>query len=161
MRIPGRLHDEAATVYAIADRMRAESGRDPSIAEIASESGLGRATVEDALKLQETASLDKPVGEDGAVLADFVVSDADPDDPVKRAEDRAVRDDLRSAIDRLPDRERTILLMRFGFVDGVPKPLDEIGSEFKLTSERIRQIEKRALNRLRHPSFGLREVEFH
>ena len=60
-------------------------------------------------------------------------------------------------VDRLEPRERRIVLMRFGFLDGIPRAREEIGREFSLTAERIHQIEKQALTRLRHPSFGLRE----
>ena len=66
---------------------------------------------------------------------------------------------IRVAIGRLPEREQRILTMRYGFLDGIPRTLDEIGDEFRLTRERIRQIEKLALARLRHPAFGLREAD--
>ncbi|MDH3730602.1 MAG: sigma-70 family RNA polymerase sigma factor [Acidimicrobiia bacterium] len=159
VRIPGQLHDKANLVHAVADRLRAETGREPTMEELVGETGLEQKVIEDALALQESASLEAPVGEDGAVLGDFVIGDIEEDDPVFKIEELAVSDDLRSAVSRLPDRERRILALRFGFVDGVPRPLDEIGDEFGLTAERIRQIEKRALTRMRHPSFGLREHE--
>ena len=65
----------------------------------------------------------------------------------------------RQSIERLPEREGRILALRYGFYDGVPRTLEEIGDEFQLTRERIRQLEKLALCRLRHPSFGIREQD--
>jgi RNA polymerase primary sigma factor len=70
-----------------------------------------------------------------------------------------IADSLRKSIERLPDREGRILALRYGFYDGVPRTLEEIGDEFNLTRERIRQLEKLALCRLRHPSFGIREQD--
>ena len=71
----------------------------------------------------------------------------------------AMLSSLRKSIERLPDREGRILALRYGFYDGVPRTLEEIGDEFNLTRERIRQLEKLALCRLRHPSFGIREQD--
>ena len=157
IRVPGRLSDAAATVHAIKNRLQAELGRDATIPELAEESGLSEAHVEEALAVKDSVSLESPVGEDGAMLGDFVMVEDDDNDPVVRAESLAVGEDLRRAINRLPARERRILLLRYGFVDGEPKALPDIGAELNLTPERIRQIEKVALCRLRHPSFGMSE----
>ncbi|MDH3538838.1 MAG: sigma-70 family RNA polymerase sigma factor [Acidimicrobiia bacterium] len=157
IRVPGRLSDAAATVHAIKNRLQAELGRDATVAELAEESGLSELHVEEALAVKDSVSLESPVGEDGAMLGDFVMVEDDDNDPVSRAESLAVGEDLRHAINRLPARERRILLLRYGFVDGEPKALPDIGAELNLTPERIRQIEKVALCRLRHPSFGMSE----
>ena len=105
----------------------------------------------------DAISLESPIGDDGATISDFVQGDDLDDDPVTLAEQGAVAADLRAAIYRLEERERDILLTRFGFTDGIPRTHEEIGSGYGLTPERIRQIEKTALSRLRHPSFGLVE----
>ena len=157
IRVPGRLSDAAATVHAIKNRLQAELGRDATVAELSEESGLSEVHVEEALAVKDSVSLESPVGEDGAMLGDFVMVEDDDNDPVIRAESLAVGEDLRQAINRLPARERRILLLRYGFVDGEPKALPDIGAELNLTPERIRQIEKVALCRLRHPSFGMSE----
>jgi len=157
IRVPGRLSDAAATVHAIRNRLQAEIGRNPTIAELSEETGLSVKDVEDALAVTDSVSLESPVGEDGAQLGDFVVVEDEDVDPATQAEQKAVGEDLRRAIDRLPTRERRILLLRYGFMDGVPKALPDIGKEMNLTPERIRQIEKVALCRLRHPSFGMKE----
>jgi len=103
-------------------------------------------------------SLEQPIGEDGAQLGDFI-EDEDAVDPVRVVEELDLADSLRRAISRLPARETRILALRYGFLDGVPRTLEEIGDEFNLTRERIRQLEKLALCRLRHPSFGIREQD--
>ena len=110
------------------------------------------------MSVADTVSLEQPVGEDGAQLGDFI-QDEDASDPSLIVQDLDVAESLRDSISRLPDREGRILALRYGFYDGVPRTLEEIGEEFDLTRERIRQLEKLALCRLRHPSFGIREQD--
>ena len=158
VRIPVHLHDTLAAVRAAQSSLKAELGRDPKPAEIAEEAGVTVDKVELALGVADTVSLEQPVGEDGAQLGDFI-EDEDAVDPVKVTEELDIADSLRHSISRLPDREGRILALRYGFLDGVPRTLEEIGEEFNLTRERIRQLEKLALCRLRHPSFGIREQD--
>jgi RNA polymerase primary sigma factor len=158
VRIPVHLHDTLAAVRAAQASLKAELGRDPKPAEIAEEAGVTVDKVELALGVADTVSLEQPVGEDGAQLGDFI-EDEDAVDPVRVTEELDIADSLRRSISRLPDREGRILALRYGFLDGVPRTLEEIGDEFNLTRERIRQLEKLALCRLRHPSFGIREQD--
>jgi RNA polymerase primary sigma factor len=158
VRIPVHLHDTLAAVRAAQASLKAELGRDPRPEEIAEEAGVTVDKVELALGVADTVSLEQPIGEDGAQLGDFI-EDADAADPVQITEEMDVADSLRKSIDRLPQREGRILALRYGFYDGVPRTLEEIGDEFNLTRERIRQLEKLALCRLRHPSFGIREQD--
>jgi RNA polymerase primary sigma factor len=158
VRIPVHLHDTLAAVRAAQASLKAELGRDPKPAEIAEEAGVTVDKVELALGVADTVSLEQPVGEDGAQLGDFI-EDEDAVDPVRVTEEMDIADSLRHSISRLPDREGRILALRYGFLDGVPRTLEEIGDEFNLTRERIRQLEKLALCRLRHPSFGIREQD--
>jgi RNA polymerase primary sigma factor len=158
VRIPVHLHDTLAAVRAAQASLKAELGRDPRPAEIAEEAGVTVDKVELALGVADTVSLEQPVGEDGAQLGDFI-EDEDAVDPVRVTEELDIADSLRRSISRLPDREGRILALRYGFLDGVPRTLEEIGDEFNLTRERIRQLEKLALCRLRHPSFGIREQD--
>ena len=158
VRIPVHLHDTLAAVRAAQASLKAELGRDPKPAEIAEEAGVTVDKVELALGVADTVSLEQPVGEDGAQLGDFI-EDEEAVDPVKVTEELDIADSLRRSIDRLPNREGRILALRYGFLDGVPRTLEEIGEEFNLTRERIRQLEKLALCRLRHPSFGIREQD--
>jgi RNA polymerase primary sigma factor len=158
VRIPVHLHDTLAAVRAAQASLKAELGRDPKPMEIAEEAGVTVDKVELALGVADTVSLEQPVGEDGAQLGDFI-EDEDAVDPVRVTEDLDIADSLRRSIGRLPEREGRILALRYGFMDGVPRTLEEIGDEFNLTRERIRQLEKLALCRLRHPSFGIREQD--
>jgi len=178
VRIPVHLHDTLAAVRAAQASLKAELGRDPKPAEIAEEAGVTVDKVELALGVADTVSLEQPVGEDGAQLGDFI-EDEDAVDPVRVTEEMDIADNLRRSIGRLPEREGRILALRYlrrsigrlperegrilalryGFLDGVPRTLEEIGEEFNLTRERIRQLEKLALCRLRHPSFGIREQD--
>ena len=158
VRIPVHLHDTLAAVRAAQASLKAELGRDPRPDEIAEEAGVTVDKVELALGVADTVSLEQPVGEDGAQLGDFI-EDEDALDPVLITEEMDVANSLRRSIDRLPTREGRILALRYGFYDGVPRTLEEIGDEFNLTRERIRQLEKLALCRLRHPSFGIREQD--
>ncbi|MCY3652222.1 MAG: sigma-70 family RNA polymerase sigma factor [bacterium] len=158
VRIPVHLHDTLAAVRAAQAGLKAELGRDPKPAEIAEEAGVTIDKVELALSVSDAASLEKPVGEDGAQLGDFI-EDQDAADPVEVTLEIDVSNCLQRSISRLPYREGRILSLRYGFFDGVPRTLEEIGEEFNLTRERIRQLEKLALCRLRHPSFGIREQD--
>ncbi|GAF90061.1 unnamed protein product, partial [marine sediment metagenome] len=151
VRIPVHLHDTLFAVRGAQASLKAELGRDPKPAEIAEESGVTVDKVELALGMADTVSLEHPVGEDGAQLGDFI-EDQDAVDPVRVTEELDIADSLRRMISRLPGRESHILSLRYGFLDGVPRTLEEIGEEFSLTRERIRQLEKLALCRLRHPS---------
>ncbi len=158
VRIPVHLHDTLAAVRAAQASLKAELGREPRPEEIAEEAGVTVDKVELALGVADTVSLEQPIGEDGAQLGDFI-EDEDAADPVILTEEMDVANSLRKSIERLPDREGRILALRYGFYDGVPRTLEEIGDEFNLTRERIRQLEKLALCRLRHPSFGIREQD--
>jgi RNA polymerase primary sigma factor len=158
VRLPVHLHDTLAAVRAAQASLKAELGREPRPEEIAEEAGVNVDKVELALGVADTVSLEQPVGEDGAQLGDFI-EDEDAVDPVRVTEELDIANSLRKSIERLPEREGRILALRYGFYDGVPRTLEEIGEEFNLTRERIRQLEKLALCRLRHPSFGIREQD--
>ena len=156
IRVPGRLSEAAATVHDTKNRL----GRDASVYELSRESGLSEAQVKEALAVAVvsiTVSLQRPIGDDGATLGDFVIVEDDENDPAVQAETDAVSDSLRAAIARLPARQSRILLLRYGFVDGEPRTFTEIAAELNLTPVRIGQIERVALGRLRHPSYGLTE----
>ncbi len=158
VRIPTHLHETIGKVKAAQATLRSVSGTEPTPDELAEETGIDLEDVARALSVVETDSIDRPIGEDGAYLGDFI-QDADAPDPHSEAEALAIGAALQDAIDRLPAREQRILRLRYGFADGIPHALDVIGAELSLTPERIRQIEKLALSRLRHPVFGLREED--
>jgi RNA polymerase sigma factor (sigma-70 family) len=156
VRIPASLHDQLSAIRSARARFQAETGRTPTVPELAEEAGVDERIVEEALSVAESVSLENPIGEDGAVLADFV-TDGDEPDPAEVAEQSMISEELQRAIGRLAPREQRILRMRFGFDEGIPLAREEIGRKLGLSPERILQLEKLALTRLRHPSFGLRE----
>ena len=156
IRLPAHFYKTVATVRATQASLKAASGRDPTPQEISAESGLSLERVQQALELQETVSLDLPIGD--AELGDLI-QDQDAIDPAIEAELASVAQRVRTAIERLPDRERRILTLRYGLANANPHRHEEIADEFGLTSERIRQLERLALCRLRHPAFGLLEAD--
>jgi RNA polymerase sigma factor (sigma-70 family) len=159
MRIPIHLHDMIGTVKTATSGLRGRLGRDPKPEEIAEETGIALDDVKRVLEISEEVSIEQPIGEDGAELGDFIM-DEDAVDVTRIAESADVARMLRTAMRSLDDREMRILVERYGFMeDGIPRTLEEIGDEFGLTPERIRQIEKRALSKLRHPALGLREED--
>ena len=158
VRVPVHIHDTVRVVRGTQDHLKAVLGREPQPEEIAEATGFALNRVEVALGVTNPMSLEQPVGEDGALLGDFI-EDGDAPDPAQLAADAATARRLHGLIDALPSRERRILQLRYGFLDGIPRTLGEIGEEFDLTRERIRQLETLALSRLRHPAFGLREED--
>ena len=158
VRVPAYVHDTLRAVRRAQDSLKAQLGRDPEPDEIAEQAGVTVERVELALAVAHTVSLEQPAGDDGAQLGDFI-EDERADDPVRVAEEMSLTESLRGLVARLPERERRILALRYGIYDESPRTLEEIGEEFNLTRERIRQLEALALCRLRHPSFGLREKD--
>ena len=120
--------------------------------EIADELGWPTEKVKYVLRLNsDTVSLDMPVGEDGdSQILDFL-PDTDAEDPAEAAEASAMVADLHTALASLTERERRVIELRYGLTDGRARTLEEVGAEFSVTRERIRQIEAKALRKLRHP----------
>jgi len=130
-----------------------ELGHDPSAEEIAEEMGMPVEKVRDILKIaQEPVSLETPIGEEeDSHLGDFI-PDEDASEPSEAASFSLLREQLEEVLDTLAPREKKVLELRFGIVDGRTRTLEEVGKEFNVTRERIRQIEAKALRKLRHPS---------
>ena len=160
IRVPVHLMDTITQVRAAENRLHKTLGRLPTPAEIAEDAGLELKHVNDAIKVApEPVSIYQPVGEDDAVLGDFI-EDTDAVAPFEMVALGMRKADLQQFLDRLNDRERTVLTMRYGLDNGIPRTLDEVGQHFELTRERIRQIEAKALAKLRHPANpgGLRQM---
>ena len=151
IRVPAHLADTISLVQSTESDLLMRLGRPPSITEIAAESGVAPDKVEEALRIApEPVSLHEPVGEDEAVLGDFI----EDDDAVVPFEAVIVSlglEQLAVALAELDDRERQIICMRFGLAGYDPTTLDEVGREFGVTRERVRQIETRALAKMRRP----------
>ena len=153
IRIPVHMTENAAKVLRERRRLYQKEGRDPTPAEIAARMGTPLARVEQVLSMvQEPTSLDAPLGEDGDATLGDLIKAPDALDPQTAAEASALQKIVGEALADLTPREQRILRMRFGIGDTSDHTLEEIGKEFGLTRERIRQIEAKALEKLRHPA---------
>jgi RNA polymerase primary sigma factor len=152
IRVPVHMMDTIAQVRQAENDLLKKLNRQPTVEEIADEAGLVPQKVRDAQKVApDPISIYEPVGDDDAVLGDFI-EDADARAPFETVALGMRKEDLERVLAKLKDRERTVIIMRYGLDTGVPRTLDEVGRHFNLTRERIRQIEAKALAKLRHPS---------
>lgn len=153
IRLPVHVTEALHKVRMTSRALTMSLGREPTATEIAQNLSWEPDKVEFLLKLNaDTISLDTPIGEDGdSAIGDFI-SDLSAEDPESAAEKAGLQRDLKYALESLTDRERQVLLLRFGFVDGREHTLEEVSAKFGVTRERIRQIEAKALRKLRHPA---------
>ena len=153
IRIPVHMVETINRVIRTAHSMVQQLGREPTPQEIANEMDLELSKVEEILKIaQEPVSLETPIGEEeDSHLGDFI-QDEDASQPAEAASYTLLREQLEEVLSTLAPREEQVLRMRFGLADGKAHTLEEVGKEFDVTRERIRQIESKALRRLRHPS---------
>jgi RNA polymerase primary sigma factor len=153
IRLPVHMVDVVRTVKETELSLKESLHRVPTVGEISNVSGLAEDKVLVALGAPgDTVSLDRPVGDDGdAQLSDFV-TDASVEDPFTRVSDAARTSELAKAISTLDERERTVLVLRYGLDSEPPRTLSDVGDSLGVTRERVRQIETRALGKLRHPS---------
>jgi RNA polymerase primary sigma factor len=151
IRLPSHLVDTMAVVSKASATMLKTLGREPTPAELAAETGLPEERVRVALRAAaDPVSLSASIGDDDAELGDLLADD-NAEAPFEAAALSLARDDLRTLLDYLNPREREILSLRFGLQGDQPLTLDEVGRMFNVTRERIRQIEAKALTKLRHP----------
>ena len=153
IRIPVHMVETINRVIRTAHSMVQELGREPSSQEIADVMKMDVTRVEEILKIaQEPVSLETPIGEEeDSHLGDFV-QDEEASQPAEAASYTMLREQLEEVLTTLTNREEQVLRMRFGLIDGKAHTLEEVGKEFDVTRERIRQIESKALRKLRHPS---------
>ena len=153
IRIPVHMVETINKVIRVSRQLLQELGHDPSAEEIAEEMGLPVEKVRDILKIaQEPVSLETPIGEEeDSHLGDFI-PDEDASEPSEAASFTLLKEQLMSVLSTLTPREEKVLRLRFGIEDGRTRTLEEVGKEFNVTRERIRQIEAKALRKLRHPS---------
>jgi RNA polymerase sigma factor (sigma-70 family) len=153
IRVPAHVWELYGKLRAAELRLRQQKGGDPSEAEVAEEVGLSVARVREVRDaMQELVSLDRPIGEDGDATMGDLIADANQVDPADTALEGDALSQIDAALQALDDRERIILVLRFGLGGQEPQTLEEIGAHFGLTRERIRQMQNRALAKLRHPS---------
>ena len=153
IRIPVHMVETIHKLLRISRRLLQEKGRDATVEEISLEIGLPPEKVREIQKIQlDPVSLETPIGdEDDSTLGEFI-ADVEALAPADYASQELLREQVDSVLDSLSERERAVLRLRFGLVDGRNRTLEEVGKEFNVTRERIRQIEAKALRKLRHPS---------
>ncbi len=153
IRIPVHMVETINKVIRVSRQLLQELGHDPSAEEISAEMGMSVQKVREILKIaQEPVSLETPIGEEeDSHLGDFIPDD-DALEPAEAASFTLLREQIWDVLSSLTPREEKVLRLRFGLDDGRSRTLEEVGQEFDVTRERIRQIEAKALRKLRHPS---------
>lgn len=153
IRIPVHMVEVINKLIRTQRQLVQELGREPEAEELALKMGVTVERVREIMKnSQETISLEKPIGEEGdSQLGDFI-PDGDSLSPADQADLTLLKEQLLEVLQGLTQREERVLRLRFGLDDGRPRTLEEVGKEFNVTRERIRQIEAKALRKLRHPS---------
>ncbi len=161
IRIPVHMVETINKVVRVSRLLLQEYGREPTTEEISKEMGIPEARVREILKIaQDPVSLETPIGEEeDSHLGDFIEDEQTiaPTDEVART---MLKTQLVEVLDTLTPREEKVLMLRYGLEDGKPRTLEEVGKEFNVTRERIRQIEAKALRKLRHPSRSKRLKDF-
>jgi len=153
IRVPVHMVETINKLAAVQRNLNQELGREPTIEEIASDLELEPAKVSELRRIaQDPVSLEAPLGEeDDSTLGDFV-EDTEAEAPVRAASFKLLQEYLGVVLEELNERERQVLVMRFGLADGRIHTLEEVGRDFRVTRERIRQLETKALAKLRQPS---------
>lgn len=152
IRIPVHMVETINKLIRVSRQLLQELGREPLPEEIAKELDMPVERVREILKIsQEPVSLETPIGEEDSHLGDFIQDDNVPV-PAEAAAQTLLKEQLDEVLDTLTEREQKVLRLRFGMNDGRARTLEEVGKEFDVTRERIRQIEAKALRKLRHPS---------
>ncbi|CAM3680749.1 RNA polymerase sigma factor RpoD [Nocardiopsis gilva] len=152
IRIPVHMVETINKLMRVQRQLHQELGREPTPGEISRELGFGDERVQEIQRIaQEPVSLHAPIGEEDSDFGDFI-EDSDAVVPVEAASFIMLQDQLVVLLNGLSEREQRIIQLRFGLVDGHPRTLEEVGREFGVTRERIRQIESKTLAKLRHPS---------
>ncbi|MBR6429812.1 MAG: RNA polymerase sigma factor RpoD [Oscillospiraceae bacterium] len=161
IRIPVHMVETINKVMRVSRQLLQELGHDPTPEEIANEMGMPVEKVRDILKIaQEPVSLETPIGEEeDSHLGDFI-PDEDASEPAEAASYTLLKEQLAEVLSTLTPREEKVLRLRFGIEDGRTRTLEEVGKEFNVTRERIRQIEAKALRKLRHPSRSKKLKDF-
>jgi len=151
IRIPVHMVETINKMARIQRQLHQDLGREPTPCEIAAEMGIPVDRVAEIQRIaQEPVSLQAPIGEEDSDLGDFI-EDADAVVPMEAAAFMMLQDQLEQVLETLSPREQRIIQLRFGLIDGHPRTLEEVGRDFGVTRERIRQIESKTLVKLRHP----------
>ncbi len=153
IRVPVHMIETLNKVNRVSWKFVQEFGREPKPEEISAKLGLPVDKVREVVKIsQETISLNDFIKESGESSIEDLIEDTEADSPAKTAAFSMLRDQIANALNSLTSREEKVIRLRFGIDDGCPRTLEEVGSIFNVTRERVRQIEAKALTKLRHPS---------
>ncbi len=161
IRIPVHMIETINKVLRGAKKLMMETGREPSPEELATELGITPDRVREIYKIaQHPISLQAEVGDGGESQFGDFLEDTGADSPSEATGYSILKDMMHEVLATLTERERKVLIQRFGLLDGKPKTLEEVGIEFNVTRERIRQIEAKALRKMRHPTRAKRLKAF-
>jgi len=161
IRIPVHMVDHINRYYKTQRRLVQKLGRDPTNKEIAKQLQISVKEVENLIKIsQHPKSLSTPISDDKETTLEQFVSDQNHPSLYDKVSKEFLKDYLNEVLETLSDRERKVLIMRFGLDDGKPKTLEDVGQEFRVTRERIRQIEGKAIRKLRHPTRAKKLKDF-
>ena len=156
IRLPVHAGDTLTRLQKVRSRLELEHGRSPTLSEMAAEMDMPEAKVGEALLFQsEPLSLSEPLRHDGDAELGDIVEDQSVESPFDTAATAMLPDTVKRLLSLLDERERCVLMLRYGLDRGEPRSLAAVGGHFNLTQERIRQIEARAMSKLRHPSIDI------
>ena len=161
IRIPVHMVDQINRFYKTQRRLTQKFGRDPKLKEIAKDMEITVEEVENLMRLsQQPKSLSTPIGDDKETTLEQFITDSSQPTLYDKVAKELLKDALNKVLDTLSPRERKVLMMRFGLEDSKQKTLEEVGKEFKVTRERIRQIEAKAIRKLKHPTRARKLKDF-
>lgn len=153
IRIPVHMTETINKIIRLSRIFVQENGREPLPEQIAKTMRIPQSKIKSILKIaQEPISLQTPIGDEGDTHFGDFIEDKKATSPANATVHSMLKDEIGSILDTLTDREKKILMLRFGISDGTPKTLEEVGNVFKVTRERVRQIEAKALRKLKHPT---------
>ena len=161
IRIPVHMVDQINRFYKTQRKLTQKLGKEPTVKEIAKEMLVTPEEIENLMKIsQQPKSLSTPVGDDKEATLEQFVSDRSQPTLYDKVSKELLKEAMNKVLETLSPREKKVLIMRFGLDDGKPKTLEEVGKEFKVTRERIRQIEAKAIRKLKHPTRARKLKDF-
>ena len=161
IRIPVHMVDQINRFYKTQRKLTQKLGKEPTVKEIAKEMLATTDEIENLMKIsQQPKSLSTPVGDDKEATLEQFVSDQSQPTLYDKVSKELLKEAMNKVLETLSPREKKVLIMRFGLDDGKPKTLEEVGKEFKVTRERIRQIEAKAIRKLKHPTRARKLKDF-
>ena len=161
IRIPVHMTETINRLVRVTKRLSQELGREPTLSEISKEMGMSEERVSEIKKIQlEPIRLESPIGEEEDSKIGDIIEDDTATSPFEATTRSLLREQLLAVIDTLTPREQKVIRMRYGLDDGFPKTLEQVGQEFNVTRERIRQIEAKALRKLKNPSRSKRLKDY-